>query len=100
MIAAHRRALEAMIGRVSQTITIGGTDYACARTVVAKERLRLDAGRLDQYQFSVVISANDIAEASLPATDTHATYEGTAYYILSYTLDGPGVGYVIHLGAD
>jgi len=83
-----------------QTVTIGGTSYPCARTMVRRETLRVDAGKLDDYLFSVRISAETLAESSLPETDTLATYAGIDYYILDYELDGPGVGYLVHLGAD
>lgn len=99
-LAGKQQRFTRLLKQGGQTVTIGGTEYPCARTIVRRETLRLNPGELDSYDFSVHVSAETLAEGSLPETDALATFAGSTYYILAYQLDGPGVGYLIHLGSD
>ena len=42
-----------LIRQIPVTIVFGGEEYTGTKTVVALDRLYLDAGRLDEYRFSV-----------------------------------------------
>ena len=81
------------------TVTYGGTNYEdCSRTQKSLDRLYMDAGRLEQYSFSVLCSPA-LRDAG-PGIDEKVTIDGTTYRILSTDRDAAGVELRLDLGPE
>ena len=93
MLATHYAAI---LAQLPTTYTFDGTSYTGARSSVAIDRLIMDAGRLDSYEFTLMTDKSDFTTE--PAVDDIITISSTKYRVLAREEDAAGLGLRLHLG--
>lgn len=86
--------LAAIIADDPTTVTIGGTQYACRRSQIKRDKKYATFGLESGYEFTLHLVATLV---SVSPDDT-ITYGGTTYRVLDIELGESGIGLALHLG--
>jgi hypothetical protein len=90
--------LDYIIADLPTTVSIGGTDYTCTKTMIRKEQLYTDYGFSDDYNFSIILNLNDLS--SEPEVKTLVTINSVEYRILDKEIDSADQKIELHLGTE
>lgn len=90
--------LQALRDQLPVKMTYGSESHNVYKGEVRVDRLYVDAGRIDQYQFSVGLV--DSEWSSIPPNEGKVTIDGTTYRVLAQGQDAAGIGTRLDLGPE
>ena len=94
--AQHKR----LLAELPVNVVIGSVTYTGTKTSVRLDRLFLDEGRLQQYEFSLQMSQYDFRKTTQPQVDSLVVIDSITYRILGTQKDTADISLTLHLGGQ
>lgn len=98
-LSAIARRFANLVTETPTTYTYNSTDYTGIKTNKQADTLFLDAGKIDSYQFTLLIKVGDFGLGFTPANNELVTIDEIEHRILDQDIDSFGITLNLHLGS-